>query len=141
MNWFIWFKTAHIFGVIAWFAGLFYLPRLFAYHADAADKISQDRFVVMERRLYAMMSIGAGIALTFGICMLIHTPAYLSMHWLWVKLVLVVLLIVYHQYCDKLKDDFADGKNTKSAKWYRGFNEVPSLLLIAILILVVVKPF
>jgi protoporphyrinogen IX oxidase len=141
MNWFIWLKAAHIFGVITWFAGLFYLPRLFVYHADATDTISQERFIVMERRLFTMMSIGATLALVFGVSMLINTPAYLSMSWLRAKLVLVVLLIVYHQYCDKLKDDLAAGRNIKSSKWYRMFNELPALLLIAILILVVVKPF
>jgi putative membrane protein len=137
----LWLKAAHVFGVIAWFAGLFYLPRLFVYHAGASDKISHERFIVMERRLYVMMSIGAALAVGFGICMILAAPAYLAQRWLEVKLLLVALLIAYHLYCAKLKGDFAANRNSRSAKWYRAFNEVPSLLAIGIVILAVVKPF
>ena len=137
----LWLKAAHVFGVIAWFAGLFYLPRLFVYHADTADEISIERFIVMERRLYVMMSIGAAIAILFGISMLLIAPAYLSQGWLKTKLVLVLILIGYHIYCRKLAGDFAARRNTRSARWFRAFNEVPSLLLIGIVILAVVKPF
>ena len=90
----LWLKAAHVFGVIAWFAGLFYLPRLFVYHADASDEIGIERFIVMERRLYVMMSIGATIAIVFGISMLLMAPGYLSQGWLKVKLLLVLILII-----------------------------------------------
>jgi protoporphyrinogen IX oxidase len=137
----LWLKAFHIFGVIAWFAGLFYLPRLFLYHAGATDAVSLERFIVMERRLYGMMSFGAGLALGFGVAMVIVAPAYLSTGWLRTKLVLVLLLIGYHQYCRVLMRTFAAGRNTRSQRWFRWFNEAPTLVLLAILILAVVKPF
>jgi len=137
----LWLKAFHVIAVVTWFAGLFYLPRLFVYHADAKDAISIERFETMERRLFAIMTIGAGASIVFGIAMLIAAPGYLAMPWLRIKLLLVLLLIAYHLYCYKLNQDFAGKRNIRSGKWYRGFNEVPSLLLIAIVILAVVKPF
>ncbi len=136
----LWLKALHVIAMVTWFAGLFYLPRLFVYHADARDSISVERFRLMERRLFAIMTIGAGATLVFGITMLAAAPAYLAMGWLRAKLVLVALLIVYHLYCYKFTLDFAQNRNGRSSKWYRGFNEVPSLLLIGIVILAVVKP-
>jgi len=136
----LWLKAFHVVFVVAWFAGLFYLPRLFIYHAVATDAIGRDRFVVMERRLYVMMNIGAGLALLFGISMLVAQPGYLSMSWLHVKLTLVVLLIVYQLWCKRLMVDLREGRNVRSQRWYRWFNEAPGLLLIAIIILAVVKP-
>jgi putative membrane protein len=127
--------------MVTWFAGLFYLPRLFVYHADAQDPVGVERFKVMERRLFALMTIGGGATLLFGIALVVLTPAWLRMGWLHVKLVLVALLIVYHAICYKLKNDFALARNTRSSRWYRGFNEVPSVLLIGIVILAIVKPF
>jgi putative membrane protein len=127
--------------MVTWFAGLFYLPRLFVYHADAADAIGISRFRIMERRLFAIMTIGAGATVAFGIAMLIAFPPYLAMGWLHVKLALVGLLIVYHVYCYKLMRDFARDRNARSARWYRLFNELPSVLLIGIVLLAVVKPF
>jgi putative membrane protein len=137
----LWLKAFHVIGVITWFAGLFYLPRLYVYHADAADSISIERFKVMERRLFAIMTIGAFAALSFGAMMLAAAPVYLTMHWLQIKMLLVLLLIAYHVFCYQLMRDFAQSRNRRSAKWYRGFNEVPSLLLIAIVLLAVLKPF
>jgi putative membrane protein len=137
----LWLKAFHVVFVVTWFAGLFYLPRLFVYHAAAADQPSLERFVVMERRLYGIMSIGAALAILFGISMLVAQPAYLTLGWLRTKLVLVVLLIGYHHYCRALMRAFAEGRNTKSQKWLRMFNEAPALFLIAIVILAVVKPF
>jgi protoporphyrinogen IX oxidase len=137
----LWLKAFHIFGVIAWFAGMFYLPRLFVYHAVATDTVSLERFVVMERRLYGMMSLGAALAIGFGVSMLIAEPAYLSFGWLRTKLVLVALLIGYHHYCRVLMRNFAAGRNTHSQRWYRWFNEAPTLVAIVIVILAVVKPF
>lgn len=137
----LWLKALHVIAVVTWFAGLFYLPRLYVYHADAQDLISTQRFEIMERRLFAIMSIGAALSIVFGGLMLIESPGYLHMGWLHLKLVLVALVIAYHAYCYKLMRDFAAQRNTRSAKWFRGFNELPSLLLIAIVILAVVKPF
>ena len=137
----LWLKALHVIAVVTWFAGLFYLPRLFIYHADATDSISTERFVIMERRLFTIMTIGASLSVIFGLSMLIGFPAYLQMGWLRIKLLLVALLIGYHAYCYKLMRDFAAQRNTRSDKWLRLFNEVPALLLIAIVILAVVKPF
>jgi putative membrane protein len=137
----LWLKALHVISVITWFAGLFYLPRLFVYHADTHDTISSDRFVVMERRLFVLMTIGATASLFFGACMLVESTAYLALLWLRVKLLFVLLVIAYHLYCYKLMRDLALARNTHSAKWFRGFNEIPSLLLVIIVILAVVKPF
>jgi putative membrane protein len=137
----LWLKALHVIAVVTWFAGLFYLPRLFVYHADARDLISTQRFEIMERRLFAIMSIGAAASVFFGGLMLIESPGYLQMMWLKLKLLIVALVIAYHAYCYKLLRDLAAQRNTRSSKWFRGFNELPSLLLIAIVILAVVKPF
>jgi protoporphyrinogen IX oxidase len=136
----LWLKAFHVIAVIAWFAGLFYLPRLYVYHADAKDPISIERFKVMERRLYAIMTLGAAAGLLLGAAMVVAAPLYLAMQWLRIKLLLVLLVIAYHGYCYKLMRDFAANRNRHGAKWYRAFNEVPSLLLIGIVLLAVVKP-
>ena len=137
----LWLKALHVIFVVTWFAGLFYLPRLYIYHADAKDPISTQRFEIMERRLFAIMSIGAVLSITFGLLMLLTSPGYLQMLWLKVKLLFVALLIAYHAYCYKLMRDLAAQRNTRSARWLRVFNELPALLLIVIVILAVVKPF
>ncbi len=137
----LWLKALHVFFVITWFAGIFYLPRLYVYHADTHDSLSLARFKVMERRLFIMMSIGALGSVLFGGAMLLLAPAYLSLGWLRVKLVLVLLLIVYHGLCYRLLREFALDRNSRSAKWYRIFNEAPALLAVGIVILAVVKPF
>jgi putative membrane protein len=137
----LWLKALHVISIVTWFAGLFYLPRLYVYHADAKDPISTQRFEIMERRLFAIMTIGASLSVLFGVLMLIESPGYLQMGWLRFKLLFVALLIGYHAYCYKLLRDFAAQRNARSAKWLRGFNELPALLLIAIVILAVVKPF
>jgi len=137
----IWLKAFHVIAMVTWFAGLFYLPRLFVYHADATDAPSLERFEIMERRLFALMTIGGAATITLGLIMIVAAPAYLKMGWLHVKLSLVALLIAYHVYCRRLMRDFVRRRNTRSAKWYRAFNEIPSLLLIAIVVLAVVKPF
>jgi putative membrane protein len=136
----LWLKALHVIFVITWFAGLFYLPRLYVYHAQASDSISTQRFEIMERRLFAIMSIGAAASIFFGALMLIESPAYLQMMWLKVKLLFVALVVAYHAYCYKLMRDFAAQRNMRSAKWFRAFNELPSVLLIVIVILAVVKP-
>ncbi len=137
----LWLKAFHVIAMVTWFAGLFYLPRLFVYHADAGDWISVERFRVMERRLLMIMTIGALLTLSLGLAMIVVWPAYLKMGWLHAKLALVILLIAYHLTCHKFVRDFAHDRKTRSARWFRMFNEVPSVLLIGIVILAIVKPF
>ncbi|MGH8228148.1 MAG: protoporphyrinogen oxidase HemJ [Steroidobacteraceae bacterium] len=137
----LWLKAFHVIFVVTWFAGLFYLPRLFVYHAAAREAVLQEQFAVMERRLYGIMTIGGALTLAFGIAMVATVPAYLHFGWLHAKLGLVALLIVYHLWCRQLMIALRDGRNAHSQRWYRYFNEVPGLLLIGIVILAVVKPF
>lgn len=135
-----WLIAFHIIFMVTWFAGLFYLPRLFVYHAGARDEISRKRFETMERRLFIIMNIGAAGTIAFGLALLfgwwLPIPG-----WLQVKLVLVLLLILYHIFCGKLLRNFRNRRNRHGARFYRWFNEIPSLLLIGIVILAVVKPF
>ena len=139
---FLWIKALHIVSVVCWFAGLFYLPRLFVYHAQSQDSISQERFVIMERKLYRGIMLPAMIAsLVFGIWLLSLTPGFLSQGWMHAKLTLVVLLVGYHHMCGAQLKRFARGENKRSHVFYRWFNEVPVLVLLAVVILVVVKPF
>jgi putative membrane protein len=137
----LWLKAFHVIFVVTWFAGLFYLPRLFVYHCTTTDALSLERFVVMERRLFGIMTLGATLAALFGISMILGAPTYLTMGWLHVKLALVAVLIGYHAWCHQLMVTLRAGQNTHSERWYRLFNEAPALLLIAIVILAVVKPF
>lgn len=137
----LWLKAFHIVFVVTWFAGLFYLPRLFVYHVSVQDAATIERFKIMERRLFGIMTVGATVAVVFGLGMIAMAPAYLEAGWLHAKLTLVVGLIAYHVWCYRLLVALRDGRNTHSERWYRAFNEVPSILLIAIVVLVVVKPF
>ena len=137
----LWLKAFHVMAMVTWFTGLFYLPRLFVYHADAGDPPGIERFRIMERRLFAIMTVGGLATVVFGIALLVAVPPYAYRGWLHVKLALVALLIAYHGYCYKLMRDFAQGRNARTARWYRLFNELPSLLLIGIVALAVVKPF
>ena len=137
----LWLKAFHIVFVVTWFAGIFYLPRLFVYHVVTTDTVSLERFAVMERRLFSIMTLGASLAVAFGLAMIVSAPGYLHFGWLHVKLTLVAALIGYHIWCRALMKALQAGRNTHSQRWYRLFNEVPALLLIAIVILAVVKPF
>jgi putative membrane protein len=137
----LWLKAFHVVFVVTWFAGLFYLPRLFVYHVATTDTVSLERFAVMERRLFGIMTIGAVLAIVFGLSMIAAAPGYLQFGWLHVKLALVAALIGYHIWCRTLMTALREGRNTHSQRWYRFFNEAPALLLIAIVILAVVKPF
>lgn len=137
----LWLRAFHIVFVVAWFAGLFYLPRLFVYHADTADAISQRRFEVMERRLFVLMTIGAALASAFAVAMLIRAPGFLRLGWMHAKLALVALLMGYHVWCYRLMVAFRRNENRRSSRWFRAFNEAPTLLLIAIVVLAVVEPF
>jgi protoporphyrinogen IX oxidase len=136
----LWLKAFHIVFVVTWFAGIFYLPRLFIYHAAATDALGIERFQTMERRLFAIMTIGATLTLLFGLAMVAVTPALLATGWLRLKLALVAALIGYHIWCYRLMSDLRAGRNRHSSSWYRVFNEAPALLLVAIVILAVVKP-
>ena len=136
-----WIKAWHVIFMVTWFAGLFYLPRLFVYHASASDAAGIERFRVMEARLFAIMTIGAILTAVFGVWLLARNPALLETGWLRAKLALVLLLIGYHVWCGRLVRTLAAGKSAHSARWYRWFNEIPSLLLIGIVLLAVARPF
>lgn len=139
----LWIKAFHIVAIVAWFAGLFYLPRLFVYHALCEDETGRERFKVMERKLYrGIMTPSAVVAAALGIWLILLNPSYyLQAGWLHTKLALVLLLLVYHGFCWHYLRRFRDDRNTKTHVFYRWFNEVPTLLLVAIVILAVVKPY
>jgi putative membrane protein len=129
--------------MVTWFAGLFYLPRLFVYHAMSDDTVSIERFKVMERKLYYGITMPGGVlTLAFGIWMLVDYAwaAYGQTMWLHAKLGLIVLLVAYHIYCGRLVKAFREDRSTHSHVWYRWFNEAPVLLLIGIVLLAVLKP-
>ena len=136
----LWLKAFHVVFVVTWFAGLFYLPRLFVYHVTASDAVGLARFVVMERRLFFLMSIGALATVLLGLAMVSAAPAYLAMGWLRAKLLLVAALVLYHFWCYRLMLALRAGRNRHTQRWYRLFNEAPALLLLAIVVLAVVNP-
>ena len=137
-------KATHIIVMVTWFAGLFYLPRLFVYHAMSSDQISLDRFKIMERKLfYGITTPGGVLTIVFGLCTLFSNglSVYSGQIWLQIKYALVLLLVFYHIYCWFLLQDFKYDRNQHSHVWYRWFNEFPVLLLVGIIILAVVRPF
>lgn len=139
----LWLKAFHIIFMVTWFAGLFYLPRLFVYHAMCEDEPGRERFKVMERKLYyAITTPGMVLTLLFGGWMLVDYAwsAFGSHMWLHIKLTLVVVLIVYHMVCGKLVADFKHDRNRRSHVFYRWFNELPVLILIGIVLLATLKP-
>jgi protoporphyrinogen IX oxidase len=135
----LWIKALHIVFVTAWFAGLFYLPRILVNLAMETDGAARARLLAMARKLYRFMSPLSGLALAFGLWLWLGYG--ITGAWLHAKLVLVVLLIGYHHACGSLLIKFEQGRNTRSHVWYRWFNEVPVILLLLVVILVVVKPF
>ncbi len=136
----LWIKALHISFMVTWFAGLFYLPRLFVYHAMSSDAISIERFKIMERKLYfGIMTPGAVLTIVFGLWLWLGYGV--SGGWLHAKLFLVLILVIYHFCCGKLLNDFKHDRNRFGHVFYRGFNEFPVLILFAVIILVVVKPF
>lgn len=137
----LWIKTFHVFFVVAWFAGLFCLPRLFVYHTQVTAPEEHARFSLMERRLYGMTTIGMIGTWVFGIWMLSLQPGYMQMGWLHAKLTLVILLSGYHGWLKGNLRRFAAGQNRRSERFWRIANEAPAIALIAVLILVIVKPF
>jgi putative membrane protein len=135
----LWVKWLHIVFMVTWFAGLFYLPRLFVYHALAADTVSHERFKVMERKLFwGIMTPGAVLTVFFGVWLWLGWG--FSGAWLYGKLALTAVLAGYHIWCGKLMRDFRAGRNLKSHVWFRWFNEFPVLVLLAAVFLVVFKP-
>ncbi len=139
---YLWIKALHLISVVTWFAALFYLPRLFVYHAMAEDEVSRERFKVMERKLYRGIMTPSMIAvLVFGGWLLYLNPGLMKMGWMHAKLALVFLLIGYHHVCLAYLKKFARDENSKSHVFYRWFNEAPVLILIAVICLAVVKPF
>jgi protoporphyrinogen IX oxidase len=140
----LWIKALHLIFMVTWFAGLFYLPRLFVYHAMCDDNISNERFKLMERKLFFGIATPGGIlTLFFGFWLLrtVGWSVYSGSIWLSIKLICIFLLVVYHIYCGKLMIDFKHDSNVHSHIWYRWFNELPVFILVAIIILAVVKPF
>jgi len=143
MTFYLWLKALHIIFVVTWFAGLFYMPRLFVYHATATDSVSKERFKVMEHKLYRIIMNPSMIAtLIFGVWLLVESwQAFSTQGWIWLKIVLVIALIGYHHYCLRIIKAFADDRVPHSEKFFRIFNEMPALVLVVAVILVVVKPF
>lgn len=140
----LWVKAFHIIFVVTWFAALFYLPRLFVYHSMSDDTVSKERFKIMERKLYrGIMTPSALLTLVFGgwMASFYSMEQVAAMHWLHVKLIIVVMLLVYHGYCGHLVRLFNEDANQRSHVFYRWFNELPVLALIAVVILAIVKPF
>lgn len=138
----LWLKALHVCFMVAWFAGIFYLPRLFVNHAENQDASFSEQLKGMEKRLlyfvtpFALLTVGFGIALI----MQYGSAWFAASHWLHIKITLVLILLGYHGYCFKLVKDFREDKNTRSGKFYRIFNEVPVIILFAVVILVYVKP-
>lgn len=139
----LWIKSFHIIAMTCWFAGLFYLPRLFVYHAMSEDETSNERFKVMERKLYrGIMNPSMIVTLALGLWMLHGNWQYYSGQlWMYIKMVLVIILLGYHFMCRHMLKQFQQDSNRKSHIYFRWFNEFPVLLLIAIVILVMVRPF
>ncbi len=138
---YLWLKGLHLVFMVTWFAGLFYLPRLFIYHTSAADSVSRERFVTMENRLFAIMTIGAVLTAVFGLWMLAIKPWLLHMGWLQTKLALLAGLVIFHWRCFHWMRRLRASEPSQDTQWLRWFNEIPTVFLIAIILLAVVKPF
>jgi putative membrane protein len=139
---FLWLKAFHIIFMVCWFAGIFYLPRLFVHHALSEDAATRERLAIMERKLYrfttpfAWLTVGLGVAMVYS-----NLEFYKTQYWLHAKIALVLPLVAYHLQCGRILRQFAAGKIRRSHVYYRVFNELPVLILFAIVILVVVRPF
>ncbi len=137
----LWVKALHLIFMVTWFAGLFYLPRLFVYHAMSDDSISLQRFCVMERKLlWGIATPGGVLTLIFGFWLMGYRPDLWAADWMQLKLILLAGLVGYHLWCVYLYRQFARNANTHSHVWYRWFNEVPVVFLIAIVLLAVLRP-
>jgi putative membrane protein len=136
----LWIKSFHIIFMVTWFAGLFYLPRLFVYHAMSEDTASRERFKIMERKLFfGIMTPGAILTIVFGVWLWLGYGFYGG--WLYAKMALVAVLLVYHVYCGKLMIEFRQNRNRHGHVFYRWLNELPVVVLIAIILLVELQPF
>ncbi len=136
----LWIKSFHIIFMVTWFAGLFYLPRLFVYHAMSEDTASRERFKVMERKLFVgIMTPGALLTIVSGLWLWLEYGFYGG--WLYAKMALVGVLVVYHIYCGKLMNDFRRDRNRYGHVFYRWLNELPVVVLIAVILLVELQPF
>ena len=138
---YLWLKALHLAFMVTWFAGQFYLPRLFIYHAQAESPADRQRFTVMERRLFIIMTIGAGLTALFGGLMLYSNPGLLQTGWFRSKLVILVAMLVYHYRCWRWIQVLGEGRIVASTRWLRWFNEIPAVFLLAVICLAVVKPF
>ncbi len=139
----LWLKAFHLIFMVAWFAGIFYLPRLFVNHAMSEDHNTHEHFKMMERKLYRFTTPWMILTLIFGGWMLVHYAwaQFGHMWWLHIKLLLIGILVAYHLYCGKLVKNFAEDKNQRSHIWYRYFNEVPAIILFSVIPLSVLKPY
>ena len=140
----LWYKALHLIFMVTWFSVLVYVPRLFVYHAMSDDKISIDRFKVMEKKLfYGIATPGGLLTIIFGFCLLVSNgmTSYSGQLWLSLKMILIAVLVLYHIYCFSLLQDFKYDRNKHTHIWYRWFNEVPVLILVGIVLLAVIKPF
>ncbi|MDJ0761092.1 MAG: CopD family protein [Woeseiaceae bacterium] len=136
---YLWLKALHVAFMVTWFAGLFYLPRLFIYHQMANDALSRDRFIVMERRLFAIMTLGAIVTTLLGVGMLAINTALLSLTWFQIKLLLLAGLAVYHFRCYLWMQRLKTAEPSQDTRWLRWFNEIPVIFLLGIIILAVTK--
>jgi protoporphyrinogen IX oxidase len=143
MSTILWLKAFHVIFMVAWFAGIFYLPRLFVNHAETNNKDISEQLKGMEKRLLYFVTPFAFLSISFGIALIVQYGMdwFRGSYWLHAKLTLVILLIAYHLYCFKLVKIFREDRNKRSGRFYRFFNEIPVLALFAIVILVYVKPF
>ncbi|MFV2090499.1 MAG: protoporphyrinogen oxidase HemJ [Pseudomonadales bacterium] len=137
----LWLKAFHIIFVVSWFAGLFYLPRLFVYHAMATEQNTRETLQVMERKLMIMTHIGAALSWLSGILLVYGLPFWLAHGWMQIKLGFVILLTLFHAWCWRLVKDFARNEINHGHRWFRWFNEFPTVVLIAVVLLVILKPF
>ena len=138
---YLWAKALHVAFMVTWFAGLFYLPRLFIYHAEAEDEVGRSRFSIMEKRLFAIMTIGAILTALFGLILLSLNSGLLLQGWFRVKLLLLAAMIAYHLRCLSLIGMLERGESSRDTRSLRWFNEIPVLFLLGIVSLAILKPF
>ena len=141
LNFLLWFKALHIAFMVTWFAGLFYLPRLFIYHTEAMDPSSRQRFTLMEKRLFTIMTIGAVMTMVFGILLFAINPSLLSQAWFQLKLVFLTAMVIYHWRCHQWIASLESATEIQESRGFRWFNEIPVIFLLAIILLAVLKPF
>ncbi len=137
---YVWIKALHIAFMVTWFAGLFYLPRLFIYHVQASGPDDRQRFTIMERRLFIIMTIGAALTWAFGLTLVALNPGLLHAGWFHIKMALLIGLVIYHYRCWSWISRLRKTNETAATKWLRWFNEIPTIFLLGIVILAVVKP-